>query len=172
MEATLPQPPASALLVRAGAVRETRLVPPERLRDGMIASKVAYGLESSLIVATRFPGYHSIPHVHDAEQLNWVLEGELWIFVGEEGFLARQGDFFRIPRNAVHWSWVQGSGPCTLVEAHAPGLVGDPWVRETASPLFATGEDRSPLCAVPTHWPDYPQAAEVERRVMASKALA
>ncbi len=154
------------LIARAASIRDTVLVPPNMLKQGRIVSKVAYGLESSLIVATRFPGYHSIPHTHDAEQLNLVLEGELYIFVQDDGFLVGAGDFFRIPRNAVHWSWVQGDGPCTLVELHTPPLTGDPGVTDTASALLLASEDRKAVPHVRTYWPQYPQAAEVERRVL------
>lgn len=169
----MPQDPLQAaesvesLLVRKGEIADTLLVPPSMLKQGRIASQVAYGLESSLIVATRYPGYHSIPHVHDAEQLNFVQAGELYIFVEQDGFLARTGDFFRIPRNAVHWSWVQGDSPCTLIELHTPPLTGDPGVTDTASAMLLATEDRSAVPHVRTSWPDYPQAAQVERRVMA-----
>jgi quercetin dioxygenase-like cupin family protein len=157
---------AEKLLARKDTILDTLLVPPGMLKDGRIASKVAYGQESSVIVATRFPGYHSIPHVHDAEQLNYVLEGELYIFVGEDGFLARTGDFFRVPRNAVHWSRVHGDVPCTLVELHTPPLTGDPGVKDTATALLLDTEDAAVVRHVPTTWPDYPLAADVERRVM------
>jgi len=156
---------ARRFLARAEDIKDTILVPPNRLQSGNITSKVAYGLESSMIVATRFPGYHSIPHVHDAEQLNWILEGEIYLFIEDDGFLARKGDFCRVPRNAVHWSWVQGTGPCTVVEVHTPPLIGDPGVIETAAAMTAPDENLGSLVRVPTFWPDFPRVAETERRV-------
>ncbi len=56
-----------------------------------------YGNECSLMWATRAPGYHTTPHAHEAEQINYVLEGEIWFFVEEHGFLCKAGDFQRIP---------------------------------------------------------------------------
>jgi mannose-6-phosphate isomerase-like protein (cupin superfamily) len=156
---------ARPFLVRSTDIKDTVLVPTARLQSGRIASKVAYGLESSMIVATRFPGYHSIPHVHDAEQLNWILEGEIYLFIEDDGFLARKGDFCRVPRNAVHWSCVQGTGPCTIVEVHTPPLIGDPGVPETAAAMMAPDEDLGGLARVRTFWPDFPRIAETERRV-------
>lgn len=156
---------ARPFLVRAQEIKDTVLVPTVKLQSGAIASKVAYGLESSMIIATRFPGYHSIPHMHDAEQLNWVAEGEIYVFIEDDGFLARKGDFCRIPRNAVHWSWVQGTGPCTVVELHTPPLIGDPGVPATAAAMIASDEDLGILKRVQTFWPDFPRVAETERRV-------
>ena len=75
---------------------------------------MAYGNDSSIMIATRPPGFHSKPHYHDSEQLNYVADGEMWIFIDKEGFPLKKGDFFRIPRNAVHWSWNRSDKPCTF----------------------------------------------------------
>jgi hypothetical protein len=59
------------------------------------------------------------PHKHDCEQLNYVLDGEVWVFVittvPDEG-----RRFLRIPRNVLHWVWNRSDKPVTLVECHAP----------------------------------------------------
>jgi quercetin dioxygenase-like cupin family protein len=47
---------------------------------GRLTSKFVYGLHSNLMKAKRVGGYHSKPHVHDCEQLNLLMEGELWVF--------------------------------------------------------------------------------------------
>src|SRR5579864_8797116 len=100
----MPHAPNRSPLCRAlDSIPETALVPARFLAGGSIGARIAYGCESSVMVAVRQPQYHSKPHRHDAEQLNVVLEGELFVFVGVDGFLARKGDVFRIPRNAVHW---------------------------------------------------------------------
>ena len=44
------------------------------------------GKHVNLMVAHRPPGYHSRPHAHDAEQLNYVQDGEVWFFVGQRGY--------------------------------------------------------------------------------------
>lgn len=44
------------------------------------------------MIASRAPGYHTRPHAHESEQINYVLEGEIWFFVEDKGFLCRKGD--------------------------------------------------------------------------------
>ncbi|NVO15729.1 MAG: cupin domain-containing protein [Rhodoplanes sp.] len=157
---------ASPLCVRLSDIPETVLVPAKYLSGGSIGAQIAYGSDMSLLVATRQPGYHSRPHTHDAEQLNYVLQGELYVFVGDDGFLARKGDVFRVPRNAVHWSLVKGTGPCVLLETHAPPLVGDPGVVDTAVALVEDGAALS-VTAIGSEWPSTHDTASVEERVLA-----
>lgn len=101
------------------------------------------GRHVNLMIAHRPPGYHSRPHAHDAEQLNYVQEGEVWFFVGERGYHLRQGDFFRVPRGASHWMWNRTDRPLVLIEAHAPSLGDDPLFEGFAVRLFAEDEDDS-----------------------------
>jgi len=153
------------LCVCLSDIPETVLVPAKYLSSGSVGAKIAYGADMSLLVATRQPGYHSKPHAHDCEQLNYVLEGELYVFVEDDGFLARKGDVFRIPRNAAHWSWVQGSSACVLLEAHAPPLIGDPGVIDTAAALIersAQGEVK----AVKSEWITGFDCSATEQRVL------
>ena len=159
----------SPLCVALDAIPETVLVPAEHLTSGSIGARIAHGVEMSLLVAERRPGYHSKPHAHDAEQLNYVLAGELWVFVEDTVFHARVGDVFRIPRNAVHWSWVRGEVPCVLLEAHAPPLIGDPGVGDTARALLAASETPT-VVAVESVWPKDFDRDAVERRVLGAAA--
>lgn len=130
----------SPLAINIDDVPETVLVPAKYLAGGSVGAKIAYGKESSLMVATRQPGYHSKPHKHDSEQMNYMLAGEAYVFIGDEVVHARQGDIVRIPRNVIHWSWVQGTEPCTMIEMHTPSLVGDPGVLDTAVSLLGDDE--------------------------------
>jgi quercetin dioxygenase-like cupin family protein len=159
---------ASDLVVSLAEVSETNLVPAKFLTGGSVGAQIVYGRESSMMVATRQPQYHSKPHSHDSEQLNYVLEGELYVFVGEDGFLAKKGDVFRIPRNATHWSWVQGTTPCVLLETHTPPLIGDPGVIDTARALISVDESLDGIVAVPSQWPSTFDRDKVERKVMAA----
>ena len=142
----------SGLNVSLRDIPETVLVPAKHLSGGSVGAQIAYGKDMSLMIATRQPGYHSKPHLHDTEQLNFVLEGELYVFIESTGFLAKKGDLFRIPRNAIHWSWVRGHGPCVLLEAHSPPLVGDPGVSDTAVALMTSGE-RASVAGIASQWP-------------------
>jgi quercetin dioxygenase-like cupin family protein len=157
----------TCLRVSLADIPETVLVPAKYLSGGSVGAQIAHGRDISLMIATRQPGYHSKPHLHDAEQLNYVLEGELYVFVENTGFLAKKGDVFRIPRNALHWSWVQGNGPCVLLEAHSPPLVGDPGVADTAVALMNPSE-RETVTGIDSKWPaDFDRDA-VERKIRQS----
>jgi mannose-6-phosphate isomerase-like protein (cupin superfamily) len=103
-------------------------------------TKAVYGNASSLMIATRPSGYHSVPHTHDCEQLNWLQSGVLWVFVEDRAFRMTSGDFLRIPAGAVHWSWNKGEGPCTLVEVHTPGMQHDALIAGFAVGLHDEGE--------------------------------
>jgi len=155
------------LNVSLANIPETVLVPAKYLSGGSIGAQIAYGRDVSLMIATRQPGYHSKPHLHDAEQLNYVLEGELHVFVENAGFLAKKGDVFRIPHNAVHWSWVRGNGPCVLLEAHAPPLVGDPGVTDTAVALMSVAE-RETVTGIASQWPAAFDRDAAEREMLRS----
>jgi len=116
----------------------------ERVRSagtgvGSMLVKKGYGNECSLMIAVRAPGYHTTPHVHESEQINYVQEGEIWFFVEDQGFHCKAGDFQRIPANTVHWAWNRSDENATVVEAHAPALVGGQGA-EGAVALFAEGE--------------------------------
>ena len=91
---------------------------------GSMVSVKGYGNECSLMIASRAPGYHTTPHVHESEQLNYIQQGEIWFFVEDQGFHCKKGDFQRIPANKVHWAWNRSDKDAVVIEAHAPGLVG------------------------------------------------
>ena len=117
------------------------------------------GKHVNLMVAHRPPGYHSRPHAHDAEQLNYVQDGEVWFFVADRGYHLKQGDFFRVPRGAVHWMWNRTARPLVLIEAHAPSMLDDPLFASFAVRLFDAEEDpRLPEGAVNRMVQDYDPA--------------
>lgn len=107
--------------------------------EGSMISRKAYGNECSLMIASRAPGYHTRPHVHESEQINYVLEGEIWFFIEAQGYHCKQGDFHRIPASKVHWAWNRSDKNTVVAEAHAPGLIGAR-AGEGAVPLFDHGE--------------------------------
>lgn len=117
------------------------------------------GRFANMMVAHRPPGYHSRPHAHDAEQLNYVAEGEVWFFVNDRGWHLRQGDYFRVPRGAVHWMWNRSDRPLVLVQAHAPSMVEDPLFASFGVRLLDSGEDpRLPEGAINRMVPDFDPA--------------
>lgn len=104
-----------SLLVKADDLPEIH--DPER----PLETKVAHGKTMNLMYAVRDQEYHSPPHIHKAEQLNYCLEGKIWMFVEDKAYLMEPGDFSRIPAMAVHWSKVE-EGPCVVIESHSPPL--------------------------------------------------
>lgn len=106
---------------------------------GSMVVQKGYGNECSLMIAARAAGYHTKPHVHDSEQINYVLDGEIWFFVEEKGFHCKKGDFQRIPANKIHWAWNRSDQDALVAEAHAPGLIAGR-AGEGAVALFDDGE--------------------------------
>ena len=144
--------------------RHVELVPAGRLEAGAITAQVAHGASCSVILATRSAGYHSKPHTHAAEQINYVISGEAWLFVEEQGFFGGAGSVSRIPAGAVHWAWNTGSEPLTVLEFHTPPLTGDPKVRDERVPLGLTPEELEMVRHVHTEWPDDFDPKPVEKR--------
>ncbi|XVQ87773.1 cupin domain-containing protein [Microbispora siamensis] len=113
--------------------------------DTSFRTKAVYGNSASFMIATRPPGYHSKPHRHACEQLNWLQAGEVWVFVEDRAFHMRAGDFLRIPAGALHWGWNKSEAPCTIIEVHSPGLQNDPTIKNFAVGLFDEDEVPAPL---------------------------
>jgi quercetin dioxygenase-like cupin family protein len=152
------------LHLRSGAAPEVSLLPPDMLDKGRADALVAYGKRSSLIIATRNPGYHSKPHRHAAEQLNYLLTGEVWVFTNTDGFLVRPGDILRIPENEVHWAWVQGTEPATVIEVHTPALTLDYAAGRRS--LCVSEEEEQAVVHVGNEWvPDWDWRS-IERRIV------
>ncbi|MGV9387101.1 cupin domain-containing protein [Nonomuraea sp. NPDC003707] len=120
-----------------------------KVAGGELRTKQVLGQNSSLTIATRSAGYHSEPHSHDCEQLNYVQSGEIWVFVEDTAYHLRAGDFLRIPPSAVHWAWNRSDLSCELIEMHTPGLALD---GIDAPRLLAQGETYSDT--VPSRWYD------------------
>jgi quercetin dioxygenase-like cupin family protein len=120
-------------------------VPEEQARVAeMTLTRAVHGNAASLMIATRPPGYHSTPHTHDCEQLNWLQAGEVWVFIEDQAFLLKPGDFLRVPAGAVHWAWNKSDTACTLVEVHAPGMQHDPSIAGFAVGLYGEQELPAP----------------------------
>jgi quercetin dioxygenase-like cupin family protein len=153
-----------SLRVNIKDIPDATPMPREGLQAGQLLTRIVYGAEMNLMVATRVGGYHSRPHKHDAEQLNYVLKGKIWTFIEDEGFENVEGDFFRMPSGKVHWGWVRSSEACTVVEAHCPPLLSSREVEEKAVGLFSPGEKPSHRTIENTFVDDFDVEA-VERRV-------
>ncbi|MFH1560192.1 MAG: cupin domain-containing protein [Chloroflexota bacterium] len=87
---------------------------------GSKTSGGASGNECSISVVTRVPGYQTRPHRHDAEQINYIPDGEIWFYVEDKAYQCRPGDFQRVPRNAIHWAWNRSDKPATVIQTKSP----------------------------------------------------
>jgi quercetin dioxygenase-like cupin family protein len=90
----------------------------------MLTAKQVFGRETSLLFAERVPGYHTKPHKHDSEQMNYIVSGEIWFYVDGHGYRCGPGDVMRIPRNKPHWAWNRGTELTVVFESHSPPLIG------------------------------------------------
>ena len=72
--------------------------PADRVRAKGHDMKRVHGTEAAFAISLRKSGYHSSPHIHDFEQLNYIQEGEMWFFILDKGYHVKKGDFLRIPR--------------------------------------------------------------------------
>lgn len=109
--------------VSRSAIPLREVHPESCANDVPLRSEKVYGNETSIVLAERDADYHTKPHVHDCEQMNYILSGEIWFYVGEHGYRCREGDLMRIPRNAVHWAWNRSSGKAVVIESHCPPLI-------------------------------------------------
>jgi mannose-6-phosphate isomerase-like protein (cupin superfamily) len=123
-----------------------------RVSGGELRTKQVFGRHTSLMVASRSSGYHSLPHRHDCEQVNYVQAGEIWVFVEDTAYRLRAGDFLRIPPMAVHWAWNRSQSECELIEVHSPGLILPGF--DDAPELLTDVESETGISKVPNEWVD------------------
>ncbi len=74
------------LHVKSSDIPEAKRVQSGEAGTGSMVVRKGYGNECSLMIATRAPGYHTKPHQHESEQINYVMDGEIWFFVEDKGF--------------------------------------------------------------------------------------
>ncbi|SDL25367.1 cupin domain-containing protein [Tessaracoccus oleiagri] len=61
------------------------------------------------------------PHSHQHEdELSYVLEGTVWVRVGDEEFEAKAGAYVWKPRQVVHTFWNAGPEPARILEIITP----------------------------------------------------
>ena len=142
--------------------------PPQQGRGGNVELRIVYGSDIGIMVGSRSFGYHSKPHFHDAEQFNYILSGEIWFFIEDEGFLCKSGDILRIPRNKVHWTWCKHPDGVQFLEAHCPALIGDADLAAGALSMLGSDEDSSKVLTPINEWVQFDKVMEVERRAGAS----
>lgn len=159
-----PKASRSGLHLPGGGDASVSLLPPELIDSGHAAAQVAYGIDASVILASRNGGYHSKPHAHAAEQINYMLTGEAWVFIETEGFHVKAGDLLRIPADKVHWAWVRSDEPASVLEVHTPPLTADYEVGRIS--LLTTEAEEAQVRHVGNRWAPEFDWRSVEKRVV------
>lgn len=131
--------------VNRANVKMTEQVAQAAVGRSMLRSQKVYGVETSIMFAERGPGYHTSPHMHDCEQMNYIVSGEIFFFVDGRGYRCKAGDVMRIPRNKVHWAWNRGTEKAVVFESHSPPLTGTIHGRGDAVALHGPEDDDSKI---------------------------
>jgi quercetin dioxygenase-like cupin family protein len=131
-------------------------MPKDASDSSRINMRMVFGRSVSLAVAECEPGYHPAPQIHSSEQINYVAEGELCVYVEGIQYLLKQGDAIRIPRMKIHWMWNRSERKCVFYESNSLPLIGNPEVRGSKCGLF----DESMIAKDD----DYPQVVWLARK--------
>lgn len=135
-------------------------------RNGSRTARVVYSPQASIMITTRSPGYHSRASAHEGDELDYVMEGEMWLFIGETGFKVKAGDFVRIPGGEMHWAVVPDDQTCTMLHVHTPPFVGNPKAQDMAVAMVTDEEAKKGFpIAKDIFDHDFPME-EVERRYL------
>lgn len=86
------------------AVLKESLATPEKMSP-VFERRIAY-LDNLMIVVCDFTNGPARepdkPHSHPHEQITYVAEGDLYLFLGEEKHLLEEGDIFTVPSGIPH----------------------------------------------------------------------
>ncbi len=135
-------------------------------KAGWRDARVVYSPNASIMITTRSPGYHSRASAHEGDELDYVTEGEMWLFIEDTGFIVRAGDFVRIPGGKMHWAWNNSDKPCTMVHIHTPPFIGNPGAADTAVGMLTEAEVRNGFPIAKDVFDHELDTEAVERRVM------
>jgi quercetin dioxygenase-like cupin family protein len=84
------------------------------------------------------PAGYAPPHYHEhTEEVSYVLEGELGVWLDEEEFFARPGSFVVRPKHVPHAFWNESATPVRFLDMYAPAGF-ERWF-EVLERLFAEG---------------------------------
>jgi len=125
---------------------------------------MVYGEKFDVMIARRQPGYHSTPHRHESEQVNYCIKGKMWSYIDDDVVLIEEGDFRRIPAWSTHWAWNRFDEECVMLEVHAPMSHIERHV-PFAIGLFADGEEPRIEHAKPIEYTSADIAAVIEQKI-------
>lgn len=155
-------------LLRAENV-PTDVIGGDVYKAGTRSAQVVYSPQASIMVTTRSPGYHSRCSAHEGDELDYVVSGEMWLFIGRTGFKVKAGDFVRIPGGEMHWAWVTSDQPCTMIHVHTPPFIGNEGAAEMAVGMVTDEERRRGFPIAKDIFDHGFPTEEVERAVMGNE---
>jgi quercetin dioxygenase-like cupin family protein len=122
-----PAPDDHHLLARGDRIWNGTSAQPLPRQHGSAGTNksVRVGSETMAVLLSERVGLKARPHLHAAEQISYVVEGEVWTFVDDRVFYSGPGDLIRVPGNIVHWALVDPGTKAVTFEVHTP-LQGDP----------------------------------------------
>jgi len=86
---------------------DPNVFPLDEFRSHFIAEP-ANGLDTAYCIQTRVPpgkGTTRGMHVHPADQIYYVMKGQMNALLGEEEVTAKPGQLVFIPKGLPHWNW-------------------------------------------------------------------
>jgi len=125
------------------SIRDLETVERREIWDGVTA-RVVEGERMTLAVVEIAPGKRVPEHVHDNEQIGFVIQGTLTFTIGEETKQLGPGGSWRILSNVPHHAEVGPDG-AVVAEAYTP--VRADWAalptQEPATPVWPNREPES-----------------------------
>ena len=102
------------------------------------------------------PGEWTPLHVHkDADQTQYVLEGELTVYLPGRSFVVGPGECVNTPMRVPHTEWVTSAGPARVLDVNAPAgfdefvaAAGEPAAELTLPPAEGPPPDVERLTAL------------------------
>jgi mannose-6-phosphate isomerase-like protein (cupin superfamily) len=102
------------------------------------------------------PGEWTPLHVHrDSDQTQYVLEGELTVYLPGGSFAVGAGECINTPRNVPHTEYVTSAGPARVLDVNAPSgfdafvaAAGEPAAERTLPPPHQPPPDLERLAAL------------------------
>ncbi len=108
-------------IIRAGT--GVVLGPPAGCRDRFLIDSEETGGRFAVVEHLLAPRSIAAPmHVHTQEdEFSLVLEGRVWVRLGDDEHVAEVGDLVRKPRGQWHTFWNAADRPARLLELISPG---------------------------------------------------
>ncbi|HLE78547.1 MAG TPA: cupin domain-containing protein [bacterium] len=76
--------------------------------------------DALMFSVVRFEPHSSVPtHQHPHEQIGYVIEGELELWIGDDRRTLRRGDMYTIASNVPHGAQT-GESTCVVLDAFTP----------------------------------------------------